>query len=101
MLLGSKFHSGNSTFRLRDYHPLWSAFPDCSAKCITIYGKVAASPELIPLPLIGNACKLLHQLGLGSSPFAHHYLGNRSPLSLPWGTKMFQFPQFPSLRVSP
>ena len=30
--------------------------------------------------------------GLGSSPFARHYLGNHYLFSLPIGTKMFQFP---------
>jgi hypothetical protein len=29
--------------------------------------------------------------GLGSSPFAHHYLGNLYLISLPPATKMFQF----------
>ena len=32
--------------------------------------------------------------GLGSSPFARHYLGNHCLFSLPTGTKMFQFPAF-------
>ena len=32
--------------------------------------------------------------GLGSSPFARHYSGNRFFLSSPAGTKMFQFPAF-------
>ncbi len=35
------------------------------------------------------------QHGLGSSPFDRHYSGNRYFLSLPAGTKMFQFPAFP------
>ena len=34
--------------------------------------------------------------GLGSSPFARHYLGNHCLFSLPRGTKMFQFPRFAS-----
>ena len=33
--------------------------------------------------------------GLGYSSFARHYSRNRCLLSLPWGTKMFQFPQLP------
>ena len=32
--------------------------------------------------------------GLGSAPFARHYSGYRFFLSLPPGTKMFQFPGF-------
>ena len=35
-----------------------------------------------------------HNAGLGSSPFARHYLGNHCLFSLPAGTKMFQFPAF-------
>ena len=31
-------------------------------------------------------------MGLGSSPFARHYLGNHYLFSLPRGNKMFQFP---------
>ena len=34
------------------------------------------------------------QHGLGSAPFARHYSGYRLFLSLPPGTKMFQFPGF-------
>ena len=30
-------------------------------------------------------------VGLGSSPFAHHYLGNLGLISFPPATKMFQF----------
>ena len=37
-----------------------------------------------------------HNAGLGSSPFARHYLGNHCLFSLPRGTKMFQFPRFAS-----
>lgn len=36
-----------------------------------------------------------HVSGLGSSPFARHYSGNREFLSFPPGTKMYQFPGFP------
>ena len=35
-----------------------------------------------------------HNSGLGSSPFARHYLGNHCLFSLPRGTKMFQFSRF-------
>ena len=34
--------------------------------------------------------------GLGCSPFARHYSGNRMTLSLPPGTEMFHFPGFAS-----
>lgn len=35
--------------------------------------------------------------GLGYSTFARHYSQNHILFSSPWGTKMFQFPQFASL----
>ncbi len=38
--------------------------------------------------------------GLGSAPFARHYSGYRCFLSLPPGTKMFQFPGFALTCVS-
>src|ERR1700728_2931549 len=31
----------------------------------------------VPLPRMRNACRLSHARGLASSPFAHHYSGNR------------------------
>ena len=37
-----------------------------------------------------------HIYGLGSFPFARHYLGNHYLFSLPAGTKMFQFPALAS-----
>ena len=37
--------------------------------------------------------------GLGSSPFARHYLGNHVLFSPPAGNKMFQFPAFAHLTV--
>ena len=39
----------------------------------------------------------LNNVGLGSSPFARHYLGNHFLFSLPAGTKMFQFPALASI----
>ena len=38
-----------------------------------------------------TAGRLTLSAGLGCSPFAHHYLGNRLLLSIPLGTEMFQF----------
>ena len=49
----------------------------------------------VPLPRLGNATGLYHQVGLGWSPFARRYSGSRMLLSLPRGTEMFQFPRFP------
>ena len=38
-----------------------------------------------------------NNVGLGSSPFARHYLGNHILFSSPGGNEMFQFPPFASL----
>ena len=40
-----------------------------------------------------------NNIGLGSSPFARHYLGNHILFSLPGGNEMFQFPPFAYLTV--
>src|SRR5262245_8715432 len=65
--------------RVRDYHPLWSAFPDCSAR------------------VLEDVCPVL-QPHRDMSPW-FGLLRFRSPLltesiflSLPPGTEMFQFP---------
>ena len=51
------------------------------------------------MPLVLQPHRVLERDGLGSSPFARHYLGNRCFLPSPPGTKMFQFPGFaPDLR---
>ena len=44
--------------------------------------------------LLPQSCR--NNIGLGSSPFARHYLGNHYLFSLPTGTKMFQFPALAS-----
>ena len=68
------------SLRVRDCHPLWTDFPDCSTHEISCDAAV-----LQPLP-----CRNME--GLGSSPFARHYWGNHCLFSFPAGTKMFQFP---------
>ena len=47
--------------------------------------------QLICLPKLANK----NPKGLGSSGVARHYCRNRCLLSLPRGTKMFQFPHLP------
>ena len=51
-------------FRVRDSHPLWSDFPDGSTNLLKCDLGVLQPQEGRNLP------------GLGSSPFARHYLGN-------------------------
>ena len=59
----------STTLRLRDYHPLWSAFPDCSA-----YWSKATGLVPVRSPLLGESLLM----------------------SFPPGTEMFQFPGFAS-----
>ena len=54
-------------------------------------------PLNIRLPTYSNCCQLENLKGLGYSNFARHYFRNRCLLSLPRGTKMFQFPRLPLL----
>jgi hypothetical protein len=63
----------------------------CAYKAVTFFGRpfqnvllrwlwtiweLYLSVVYIPLPPYHNAHRLSHDIGLGSSPFAHHYLGN-------------------------
>jgi hypothetical protein len=48
-----------------------------------------------PQPRAGNAIRLFHQLGLGSTQFARRYYGCRCCFPFLPGTEMFQFPEFP------
>ncbi len=79
----------SESFNLRDYHPLRLSFPG------------AFSYDLI-FNFPGYTLKQPHNpdgissSGLGSSPFARHYLGNLYLISLPGGTEMFHFPPFAS-----
>ena len=68
--------------RVPAFHRLWGAFPSASTHHVSCDVAVL-QPR-----------KCLNTSGLGSSPFARHYLGNHMLFSLPAGTKMFQFPAF-------
>ena len=73
--------------RIRNYHALWSFFPESSSLMSSCNGVV-----LQPHP-----CRNMD--GLGCSPFARHYWGNHCLFSFPAGTKMFQFPALASNNV--
>ena len=55
-----------ASLRVRDYHPLWTDFPDCSTHETSCDGAVL-QPR-----------RRLNAAGLGSSPLARHYWGNHS-----------------------
>ncbi len=105
--------------RIPGYHCLWRSFPAASARiadfgphagggspCLQ-YGNlvetstpywsfVMSQPSLdIRLPTYPSELTDGNLKSLGSSGFARHYYRNRCLLSLPRGTKMFQFPRFP------
>ena len=71
---------GSSAFRLRDYHPLRSSFPETLQ---TVRLDIAFNPahhcidEMVPTYNPEEATDAaLHSFGLGSSRFARHYSGN-------------------------
>src|SRR5271163_4868769 len=48
----------------------------------------------VPLPRMRNACRLSHACGLASSPFAHHYSGNRGCFLFLRVLRCFTSPRF-------
>ena len=78
-----------SRFRLQDYHPLWSSFPAMFTYRSTYALLCALQP---PSGLL--------ETGLGFSRFARTTKGISS-ISLPGGTKIFQFPPFAHLKGVP
>ena len=78
----SGISSVTTTLPVLDYHNLWLNFPDHSSSFAVI----------LLLTLQHRYCR--NNNGLGSVHFDRHYFGHRYFLSLPAGTKMFQFPAF-------
>ncbi len=74
------------TLRVRGCHPLWHAFQTVPLNFLRTRGPTTPT------------CR--NMSGLGSSPFARHYLGNHCLFSFPAGTKMFQFPALASSKVA-
>ena len=77
--------TGACSFRLRDSHPLWSDFPDGSARNGFVTPQCFRNPGTNP--------------GLGYVRFRSPLLTESMSLSFPPGTKMFQFPGFASQRL--
>src|SRR5690606_32917115 len=65
------------SLRLRGFHALWRTFPGPSARLAVPPGRPPPPDKTVPRPRTGNAGGLSRPCGLGSSPFAHRYLGNR------------------------
>ena len=87
----------SDSFRLRDYHPLWFRFPADSA--INQICNSPTEPELRPIkthdPKYATLPGLTH-IQFGLFPVLSPLLRESQLLSLPAGTKMFQFPAFAS-----
>jgi hypothetical protein len=77
--------TGTCRCRIRDFHPLWSDFPDCSAIDGFVTPQCFRNPGTNP--------------GLGYVRFRSPLLTESMSLSFPPGTKMFQFPGFASQRL--
>ena len=65
-------------FRLQDYHPLWSNFPESSANNLVSYSSsLQQSTPKKSLDTFNTTVAAFNMLiGLGYFPFARHYLGN-------------------------
>ena len=72
----------HNSLPVREYHPLRRRFPN-TFRFLSCPCRLVLQPR-----------NVREHSGLGSSLFARHYWGNRSFLSSPPGTKMFQFPGF-------
>lgn len=97
MLLGNHPSSGATTRRLRDSHPLRSAFPNGSST--PAHSHQTRTVILVrnnpTTPAMQHSLAITHGSGLASSAFARHYSRNHMLFSLPAGTEMFHFPAFP------
>ena len=89
----SGIHAKSShAFRLRDYHPLWSAFPvPLIYACDIVPLFLAEHTDPITLPGLSSG-----QFGL--FPLRSPLLRKSRSISFPPGTKMFQFPGLSSAR---
>ena len=74
------------SFRIQDYYPLWSHFPECSTKKKLIGPDLIESAYLTTPLLKKKRFRLVHV----RSPL----LAESLLIYIPPGTKMFQFPGF-------
>ena len=83
-----------SHFRLRDFHLLWFAVPSDSTSGVICHSPTSQQfgPRTPHNPCDATVAALNASLGLGFSPFARHYSGNRDLLFIPQGTEIFHFP---------
>jgi hypothetical protein len=82
-------------FRLRGSHPLWPWFPPRSAKADTHSGRSVTRPGMASNPAAATATAYTRPR-FGLFPVRSPLLRESRLISTPRGTKMFQFPRFPS-----
>ncbi len=86
---------GPAAFRLRGSHPLWPWFPPRSAKRWHTCRRAGALPGWTHNPRFATAPALTRS-EFGLVPVRSPLLRESRLISSPRGTKMFQFPRFPS-----
>ncbi len=80
--------------RLRDSHPLRSAFPDDSTSHEHNGRPDGSQIRRPPQPRTCNACRLEHTHGLASSAFARHYSRNHGCFLFLWVLRCFTSPRY-------
>ena len=82
------------TFRLRGSHPLWPRFPPRSTRWLGGGGSAGALPDWAYNPARTTAPACARER-FGLVPVRSPLLRESRLISVPRGTKMFQFPRFP------
>ena len=105
---GEHMLTGTCQRRIRGFHPLWPAFPDCSAADGFVTPQCFRNPGA-EFPISNFKSQILDlrpkisdgkfRPGLGYIRFRSPLLTESMSLYFPPGTKMFQFPGFASLRL--
>ena len=90
--------SKSNEFRLQDYHPLWSVFPDRSTtRWISDLPRDLQLPPIRPHNSEYTTLAGLHAFGLGCSQFARRYFGNHGCFLFLRVLRCFSSPRSPLL----
>ena len=95
MSRGTQAHTrASAPFRLRGSHPLWPRFPPRSTRDRPPRGRPVDPPGVASNPARATATASARGR-FGLVPFRSPLLRESRLISVPRGTKMFQFPRFP------
>lgn len=87
-------------FHLPGFHRLWPIFPDCSIIVVLCNFMLPLQRQLAgPTTPIRKRLQAITPYRFRLFPFRSPLLGESRFLSFPQGTKMFQFPWYPYLRL--